>query len=459
MLAAPEDSAKVTANYNANSPRLDYQINFTETGTHYIWVLGYGPTSSSDSVHVGLDSDEIASAAGIGPFDPEDNWVWEDRGGASIQIASPGVHTLNLWMRESGISVDRILLTTDPSFIPGPGLAESPRGSACGSAPTVEITSPVAGDFQSKTDLFVTTRTCLEGASHSGWGIRVRADGGPSAGGSEAFAYTSPWSVTLFGLALAEHVIDADVVDESGNPVAGSQTHDQVSQIGIGDGYLAIGDSVTLGVGDDDPSDDTSQDGRVTGGGFAPILNDLLSSPPTKGYPHRIINNGVGGETSAGGLQELPGVLSAHPDADRVLIMYGMNDARPWLPVPSGLGLSPGDGGYPGTYKDNMQQIVDLVNADGREAMLATVNIALGDSTNTTPYPDPNLGARSVLIQEYNDVVDELVADNANGINVTPPNFYSHFEVNHPTEYSDNIHPNGAGYDSMADLWFNALTQ
>jgi len=362
-------------------------------------------------------------------------------------------------MRESGISVDRILLTTDPSFTPGSGLAESPRGSVCGTSPTVSITSPVAGHFQTSANLVVSTQTCLEAASHSGWGIRVRADSGPASGGSEAFAYSAPWSVTLFGLALAEHAIDADVVDETGEPVSGSQTHDRVSQVGIGEAYLAIGDSVTEGVGDDDPSDDTSQDGRVTGGGFSPILNDLLSSPPTKGYPHRIINKGVGGETSSGGLQDLPGVLSANPDADRVLIMYGMNDARPWLPVPSGLGLSPGDGGYPGTYKDNMQRIIDLVNTDGREAIPAKVNIALGDSTNTTPYPDPNLGDRSVLIQEYNEVVDELAGEPGNAVSVTPPDFYSYFEINHSGKYSDNIHPNGAGYRSMADLWFNVLTQ
>lgn len=283
--------------------------------------------------------------------------------------------------------------------------------------------------------------------------------GGPSAGGVEAFAYSAPWSVTLFGLPKAEHRIEADVVDERGVPVSGGQTHDEITPVGIGDIYLAVGDSVTEGVGDDDPSDDISLDGRVTGGGYAPILNNLLSSPPVKGYPHRIVNRGVGGETSSGGLGDLPGVLGANPDASRVLIMYGMNDARPWLPVPSGLGKSPGDGGYPGSYKDNMQRMIQLVNDDGREPVLGKINIALGDSTDTTPYPDPNLGARSALIQEYNAVVDELSGDPANAIGVIPPDFYSYFEINHPTEYFDNIHPNGAGYGAMADMWFEALTQ
>jgi hypothetical protein len=40
--------------------------------------------------------------------------------------------------------------------------------------------------------------------------------------------------------------------------------------------YVAMGDSITRGSQDDIAYDDVSQDGRNTGGGYEPILNDLM---------------------------------------------------------------------------------------------------------------------------------------------------------------------------------------
>ena len=41
---------------------------------------------------------------------------------------------------------------------------------------------------------------------------------------------------------------------------------------------ITMGDSITEGDGDDIPGDDVSQDGKNSGGGFQPILNDLLTA-------------------------------------------------------------------------------------------------------------------------------------------------------------------------------------
>jgi lysophospholipase L1-like esterase len=59
-------------------------------------------------------------------------------------------------------------------------------------------------------------------------------------------------------------------------------------------------------------------------------------------------------------------------------------------------------------------------------------------------------------LQQYNMVVTELIADPTNGITVVPPDFHTWFQ-NHPNEIADGIHPNGTGYQSMANLWFQAL--
>jgi lysophospholipase L1-like esterase len=88
------------------------------------------------------------------------------------------------------------------------------------------------------------------------------------------------------------------------------------------------------------------------------------------------------------------------------------------------------------------------------------------DPSICVPYPDPDIGQRSVLIKEYNEVVNELFNDPTNYINIIPPDFYAYFNYYDPatgtyryeTEYIDNLHPNGAGYRSMAEQWFEALT-
>jgi lysophospholipase L1-like esterase len=200
------------------------------------------------------------------------------------------------------------------------------------------------------------------------------------------------------------------------------------------------------------PYDDISQDGFSTGGGYEPVLNDFLSI--SAGYSNIIKNEGIIGETSFDGLTRLPTVLSRHPDAEFYLVMFGMNDARPSLPVPSGLGLTLDDEDYNGTYKDNMQQIIDLIHSAGAEVSLAKIPIALADTySDENLYEDPDQGARSVLIKEYNMVIDELVSNPLNRIAVTPPDFYSYFRDHYEDEYSDNIHPNGLGYRSIARLW------
>jgi lysophospholipase L1-like esterase len=230
--------------------------------------------------------------------------------------------------------------------------------------------------------------------------------------------------------------------------------------------FIAMGDSITEGFGDDIAADDSSQDGKNNGGGFEPILNDLLTAYEL-GFPHDIVNEGVGGDISADGLAFIPTALGLYPHAKKYLLLYGTNDADIWLAVPSGRGLTPGDAGYPGTYKDNMQQIIDAINNAGKTVCLAKIPIALGDGPFSIPFPDPDNAARNLLIKEYNQVIDELVSDPSNAITVPPPDFYNYFKdidpvtgnPRHADQYSDNLHPNGLGYQSMANLWFYALTQ
>ena len=91
----------------------------------------------------------------------------------------------------------------------------------------------------------------------------------------------------------------------------------------------------------------------------------------------------------------------------------------------------------------------------------------MGASNTGEQYPDPSVGQKNIWIQEFNAVIDELIAQPSNGISVAPPDFYAYFSYYNETtnrfryedEYSTNYHPNGIGYNSMANLWFQALTQ
>ena len=240
--------------------------------------------------------------------------------------------------------------------------------------------------------------------------------------------------------------------------------------IGNGDYYVALGDSITYGYGDDDFTDNNYPDGRIQGRGYPPILSDMLTRG--KEHPVFVINEGRGGETSAGGVYRIQSVIDDHPKAQYFLIQYGTNDSGGLIPLsnnvklmldmgkifhhkneesrPSGLGLNPGDSGYIGSFKDNMQQIVDTILAAGKRPILAKVPIVIEYASDLDKTP------RNLLIQEYNRVIERLVSKN--GIAVVPPDFYNYFKEN-KDQFHDRTHPNGKGYQSMATLWFNALHQ
>jgi lysophospholipase L1-like esterase len=323
-------------------------------------------------------------------------------------------------------------------------------------APVVTITFPASYHLQVSPDLIVRANARnLE----NGWGVRFLLDAGTTEERS-IVDYSAPFEAEFFGISRAEHILNAVLVDADDMEILGDYTRDQVIQIGIGDYYVAIGDSITEGYLDDFAGDNISLDGRDNYGGFEPVLNDLLTG--IKGVPQHIVNEGIGGDLSDDGKNIVQFILAKHPDAEIFLVQYGTNDST-WESIPSGLGLLPGDAGYASSFKDNMQQIIDDIQGAGKEVYLAKVPIALGDSSAGIPFADPEGEPRNQLIREYNQVIDGLVL--SNHIAVSPPDFYSYFSSVDPAtgkyryeeEYADNLHPNGVGYGSMAKLWADAI--
>jgi len=323
---------------------------------------------------------------------------------------------------------------------------------ASAAVPAVWIVSPKPLHLQSghEVEVLAAVRNL-----QPGWGIRYVLDEG-APGEVSHDSYTGEYSHLFTGVPFGEHTIDLYIIDDSGQPVSGARTHDHVERIGVGVAYLAMGDSITEGTNHDDfEDDDTSQDGRNEGGGFEPILNDLLTA--YNGIPHTVMRDAVGGRTSADGAFRARFIFSnpAYQDVKYVLVLFGTNDALD--NVPSGLGLSPGDPGYEGSYKANMQLLIDRCFRKGKTPILAKIPVIDAPCAGCASYPDPLApGTLNDYVKEYNQVVDELTA--GNGLPASGPDLFSLFlGVDRSKYYDDFIHPNGEGYKLMAQAWFDVL--
>ena len=122
MISSP-DNGLIRLNAT-DSPQLQYQVNFPEAGTWYVWVRGWGDAvgseGKSDSVHVGVDG-TLAGAAAIQGF-PAGGWAWSNttRAGsfATVQVTSAGQHIVDVWMREDGFELDALVMTLDGGYVP-----------------------------------------------------------------------------------------------------------------------------------------------------------------------------------------------------------------------------------------------------------------------------------------------------------------------------------------------------
>jgi glucose/arabinose dehydrogenase len=115
MEATPNTGANIAA--GSSSPELQFTVNFTSTGTHYLWIRGYGASVNDDSIHLGIDGGSSVAMT----LSQINAWQWSNAiqgasGAATINVPSAGNHTINLWMREDGMRIDRVLLTTDATF-------------------------------------------------------------------------------------------------------------------------------------------------------------------------------------------------------------------------------------------------------------------------------------------------------------------------------------------------------
>jgi lysophospholipase L1-like esterase len=189
--------------------------------------------------------------------------------------------------------------------------------------------------------------------------------------------------------------------------------------------YLAFGDSITAGVGDDPDRPEP---------GYPPRLQEMLVDA---GVDAVVENDGLGGERTPEGLTRIDEVLAGGGDV--LLLMEGSNDISRMISIE--------------TTRFNLNQMSLKAERLGLEAVQATVipriPTAAQDSDNVFNQRLCELirntaGSRNRHLVDNFEVFGRL------------PDLFTDYYISDPEDHVG--HPNAAGYDVMAQTFFDVLT-
>jgi len=140
----PDQGRWVPAGYAPTaSPRMDYRIKFDAAGTYYLSLRGWGNNGSGASCHAGIDMQPVSALSNIGLFDFHDDRSYSWIPNRSFTISAPGIYMLNLWMRDDGAVIDKLMISgaqMQPSGV-GPD-ATLPGGGESVAVPEAAPTAP-----------------------------------------------------------------------------------------------------------------------------------------------------------------------------------------------------------------------------------------------------------------------------------------------------------------------------
>jgi hypothetical protein len=111
--------------FRERSAELQYAVWFDTPGTYVVHIRGLAADTLPNGVNVGLDNEESRLADRVGPFSTSE-WQWNHetqewdrqfdllaRNLAVLNVAEPGLHIVNVWMRRGGFLLDKLVLTRE----------------------------------------------------------------------------------------------------------------------------------------------------------------------------------------------------------------------------------------------------------------------------------------------------------------------------------------------------------
>jgi hypothetical protein len=102
-----------TAAVGTQAPRLDFNVTFAGAGAHRVWIRGFADTGDHDSCHVGIDGVPSTTTSAVSWRNATNQYLWKgDYSGvvSTVTVLSAGAHTINIWMREPGLAIDKIVV-------------------------------------------------------------------------------------------------------------------------------------------------------------------------------------------------------------------------------------------------------------------------------------------------------------------------------------------------------------
>jgi acyl-CoA thioesterase-1 len=197
------------------------------------------------------------------------------------------------------------------------------------------------------------------------------------------------WPVALLGLLWLASLPSAAAHETSKPPV-----------------IVALGDSLTAGLG-------------------VPVQEAYPAQLERRlrkaGYPHRVINAGVSGDTTAGGVQRVDLVLALHPSI--VIVEFGANDGLRGLPLSQ--------------TRTNLAAMLDRLRSAKVQVILAGMKLP------------PNYGP------EYTEEFAAIFPDLARTYGATLMPFFLDGVATKPQlNQADDLHPTAEGYSVIVDrIW------
>lgn len=197
-----------------------------------------------------------------------------------------------------------------------------------------------------------------------------------------------------------------DSVPSGISPPAGAQTKKSLPKI------VAFGDSLTAGLG------------LSANDAYPALLQELLKRD---GYDYEVVNSGVSGDTSAGGVRRIDWALDGGEAPVRFLILeLGANDFLRGQPVAE--------------TKQNLAEIVDRAQRKNAKVLLAGM---LAPSNAGREYQEQIRNMFTELAREKNVTLIPFFLENVAGLE----------GLNQP----DGIHPNVAGTKLVAETVYKHL--